>query len=218
MSDSDLKIIDMADVERIFSGRTPGILGSRRDYSVLVPLVRKDGELHLLFEVRSSNLKRQPGEVCFPGGRVEEHETTEECAVRETAEELGIEENDIKVIAELDALHVYTNFSMYSFLGEIDYDKVMSAKINHKEVASIFCVPLAEFISNEPYIYKMEIAPDIGDDFPYHMINSSNGYNWGKGVSEVPIYRFQGETIWGLTARICHNLANILRENSHDIF
>ena len=209
MSDFDLKI---SDIEKIFSGRVPGVIGKYSDYSVLVPLVKKDGELNLLFEVRSSALKRQPGEVCFPGGKIEAGETAEECAIRETAEELGLDNHDIKVIAQLDTLYTYSNFTLYSFLGEIGYDKLLSAKINRKEVESIFYIPLTEFILNEPYIYRMEIIPDIGNDFPYDMVNFSNGYNWRKGKSEVPIYQFERETIWGLTALISHNLAKILRE------
>ena len=209
MSGFDLKI---SDIEKIFSGRPPKIIGNYSNYSVLVPIVEKDGELNLLFEVRSSELKRQPGEVCFPGGEIENAETAEECAVRETVEELGIDYSAVKIIAELDSIHAYSNFTLYSFLGKLDYNELSRAKINDKEVESIFYVPLMEFVSNEPYIYKMEIIPDVREDFPYEMVNSSNGYNWRKGISEVPIYQIRGETIWGLTARIVHNLAKILRE------
>ena len=59
-------------------------------YSVLVPLVEREGGLSLLYEVRAGSLRRQPGEVCFPGGRLEGAESPEECALRETWEELGI--------------------------------------------------------------------------------------------------------------------------------
>jgi 8-oxo-dGTP pyrophosphatase MutT (NUDIX family) len=205
----DLK---MKDIKKIFSERVPGIIGHYSYYSVLVPLVEKDGELNLLFEVRSSDLKRQPGEVCFPGGKIEKGETAEACAVREAAEELGIGQNDVKIIAQLDSLHTYSNFTLYSFLGEIEYEPLQRAEMNRKEVESIFYVPLSAFLLNEPFIYKMEIVPDIREDFPYEMVNFSNGYNWRKGVSEVPIYQFGGETIWGLTALICHNLAKNLKE------
>ncbi|MCL2436864.1 MAG: CoA pyrophosphatase [Clostridiales bacterium] len=208
MNGFDLKI---GDIEKIFSGRVPGVIGGGHDYSVLVPLVKKDGELNLLFEVRSSNLERQPGEVCFPGGRVEDGETAEECAVRETAEELGLDGRDIKVIAQLDTIYTYSNFTLYSFLGEIDYDTLSRAEINHKEVESIFYVPLSKFMLNDPYIHVMELIPNA-NDFPYEMVNFPNGYNWRKGISAVPIYQFHEEIIWGLTARISHNLAEILRE------
>ena len=55
------------DFKRIFGKRTPGIQGTRGRFAVLVPIVETDGEAELLFELRSSHIDRQPGEVCFPG-------------------------------------------------------------------------------------------------------------------------------------------------------
>ncbi len=52
-------------------GRTPSILGHEKfiKFAVLLPLVEVNGDVHILFEVRSLKMRRQPGEVCFPGGR-----------------------------------------------------------------------------------------------------------------------------------------------------
>ena len=61
---------DLDRLRRQYGGHTPGLLGARHSYAVLCPLVDRPGGLHLLFEVRSAALHRQPGEVCFPGGRV----------------------------------------------------------------------------------------------------------------------------------------------------
>ncbi|NEU34154.1 CoA pyrophosphatase, partial [bacterium LRH843] len=58
-------------------------------FAVLVPLVQKQDELHVLFEVRAHHLRRQPGEICFPGGKIEPNDSTpQDAAVRETTEEL----------------------------------------------------------------------------------------------------------------------------------
>lgn len=64
--------IDLTALERTLHTRTPGLMDAKRAYAVLVPLVEKGGELFLLYEVRAKALRRQPGEVCFPGGRMEE--------------------------------------------------------------------------------------------------------------------------------------------------
>jgi len=204
----------ISDIEKVFLGKAPGIIGRHRLFSVLVPLVEIDGKPNLLFELRSSELENQPGEVCFPGGGIEKNETAEECAIRETVEELGVRYEDIRIISQLDCLHTYSNSTLYAFLGEISYDRLLNAEINRKEVESIFFVPVEDFFANEPFIYKVVIKPEIGEDFPYHMVNSSKGYNWKKGDYEFPIYMFgEGEEkIWGLTARITHNLIEVLRK------
>ena len=49
------------------------------------------------------NLRRQPGEICFPGGKVEQDDVDQnQCAIRETSEELGIRESDIENVMPLD--------------------------------------------------------------------------------------------------------------------
>lgn len=201
------------DFEKIFHGRKPRTLGSYSYYSVLVPLIEKDGELHILYEVRSENLKKQPGEVCFPGGKVEPKESSKECAVRETSEELGVSQEEIKIISRLDHMHTYSNFTMYSYLGVIDYEAICKAKFNIAEVKETFLVPLNFLLEHEPYIYNFDVIPKVGEDFPYEMINSEKGYNWRKGESIVPIYRYKEHVIWGLTGRITYNLMNIIRAN-----
>jgi len=204
------KKITIQDFEDTFRNREPKSLGKYQYYSVLVPLVEKDGDLHILYEVRAENLNRQPGEICFPGGRVENGESAEECAVRETSEELNIEPEKIRVIAQLDFLHTYSNFTLYSILGAIDYDVVSGTKVNEDEVKEIFLVPVSFFAENEPEIYYFDVLPNIGPDFPYEKINLPNGYNWRKGKSTVPIYRYGDRVIWGLTARITNHLIDLV--------
>ena len=67
-----------------FSARQPGIIGEEkfRQYSVFVPMIDILGVTYLLFEKRSNKLRRQPGEICFPGGKREDGESFQECAVR----------------------------------------------------------------------------------------------------------------------------------------
>ncbi len=69
-------------LEEKLRGREPGLMDASGQYAVLVPLVEREGKLHILYEVRSQDMRRQPGEVCFPGGRIEGDETPEACAIR----------------------------------------------------------------------------------------------------------------------------------------
>ena len=203
--------MDISDFERIFSGREPKPYGVYSFFSVLIPLVIKDNQVHVLFEIRADKLKRQPGEVCFPGGRLEGAETPRDCAIRETAEELNIAEGRIKIINELDYIYTYSNFTLYSFLGIIDYEDIKDRRVNHDEVKDIFLVPFDFFMENDPIIKVLEVSPDVGEDFPYHMINVKNSYNWRKGRSTIPIYRYEEHVIWGLTGKIVDNMVKIMK-------
>lgn len=207
---SNLKI---ADFEEVFKDYKAGPLGFYRYYSVLVPLIELRGELHLLYEVRAESLKTQPGQVSFPGGKIEEGETPEECAVREACEELCLKPQDIRVISPLDYLHTYSNFTMYPFLGVIDYDKCKQVTASPHEVKEIFFVPLKYLMETEPLIYNSDVYPKIPDNFPYEKINESNGYSWRKGSTSIPIYQYEGRAIWGLTALITQDLIAKMKEH-----
>lgn len=200
------------DFEEIFQKREPKSLGLHQYYSVLIPLIDKEGELNILYEVRAESLLKQPGEVCFPGGRMEEGESAEACAIRETAEELNIDPKDIRIIAQMDFLHTYSNFTLFPWLGVIDYPVIAKMSVNQDEVKEVFLVPVSFLSEHEPEIYRFEIIPNIGPDFPYEKINLKTGYNWRKGQTTVPIYRYGERVIWGLTARITKHLMDLINE------
>ena len=122
----------------------------RGDYAVLAPLVRFHGQTHLLFEVRALHMRRQPGEVCFPGGRIESGETPEECAVRETTEELGIDRERIRVVGTIGLIYTWMNEPVDLVLGEIlDYSPGC-LKANPEEVHEFFTVPFEYFMERAP--------------------------------------------------------------------
>lgn len=197
-------------IETKMSGRKPLPIGKHRFYSVLVPLIEKDKKIWLLYEIRSEKLTHQPGEVCFPGGSLEPGETRVEGAIRETCEELGVGPEAIRILGPLDTLHGYSNFTMYSFLGVLDYDMLLEGKPNEDEVKEYFLVPLEWLTQNPPFVYHAEVIPNIGKDFPYDKVNFDNGYNWRKGESEIPIYLYEDKVIWGMTARITKNFIEII--------
>lgn len=203
--------ITLDDIKTIFDGRTPGAAGKHSYFSVLVPLVEKDGQLCLLYELRAAHMKRQPGEVCFPGGKVEEGESFQQCAVRETVEELGIREDDITVINQMDVMHTYSNFTLFPFLGIIKEEALERLGCNPDEVEEVFTVPLDSLMENDPFIYKMQIVPQIKEDFPYERIKFPKTYNWRKGTNEIPIYEYENRIIWGLTGRVTMNLLKVLK-------
>ena len=108
---------DLEHLRRRYADHVPGLLGARHSYAVLCPLVERPDGLHLLFEVRSAALHRQPGEVCFPGGRMEAGETPEQCALRETEEELAIPRQEVEVLGRPDFICNQAGFLMQPVLG-----------------------------------------------------------------------------------------------------
>ncbi len=203
--------ITLDKIETLFKSRAPRAMGNHQFFSVLVPLVQAEGELSLLYEVRAEHMKRQPGEVCFPGGKIEDGESHEDCAVRETMEELGVPRKDIHIISQMDTLYTYSNFTMFPFLGTIKEKALNKLECNPDEVKEIFLVPLRYLMTCEPDVYEMDVAPVVGPDFPYEKIKSAEGYKWRKGTSEVPIYQFRERVIWGLTARITRHFITLLK-------
>lgn len=190
------------DFEDRFLNHVPSLMGVKSHYAVLVPLVEWEGETYVLFEVRADTLNRQPGEVCFPGGRMEPGEGPTECAFRETWEELGIPASAIRPIARLDEVFLPSHGMMYPILAQVDAGAVIHMTASAAEVKETFLVPAGFFCREDPLIYTYPMEPKVGDDFPYDLIGFPDGYQWRGGRSDVPIWTYKGHVIWGLTARI----------------
>lgn len=200
----------ISDFEEKLEGHVPTLQGSKGSYAVLVPLVERGGELSLLYEVRSAKLKRQPGEVCFPGGRMEPGESPVECALRETWEELGIPQEKIRVIAPLDYVYHRAGFLLYPILGQLEEGVLDRLTPNPAEVAQTFLAPVDFLQSHPPKVYSYSTVPQVGSDFPYARIGFPHGYRWLAGVEEVPVYENEGPAIWGITGRITRGLMELV--------
>lgn len=181
-------------------------------YAVLVPLLEQAGELHLLYEVRAAALRHQPGEVCFPGGRMEGGETAQECALRETWEELSIPKRAIQVLGPLDFICHRSGFVMYPILAIVDADAAKNLVPNPAEVDSTFLVPLSALRAMPPEEYRYELLPIPEENFPYERIGIPRDYPWQRGVETGPIYPWQDKAIWGLTGRITRHVLSLLNE------
>ena len=190
------------ELEQRFMDHTPGLTGVRSHYAVLVPLVEWQGRTHVLFEVRADTLRRQPGEVCFPGGRMEPGESPTECAFRETWEELGIPASPIRPIARLDGVFLPSDGIMHPVLAQVDAGAVVHMTASAAEVKETFLVPADFFAQQPPLLYRFPLEPKVDEDFPYDLIGFPQGYPWRTGTHQVPIWTYKGHVIWGLTARI----------------
>ncbi|WP_033543735.1 NUDIX hydrolase [Planococcus sp. CAU13] len=192
--------------------RVPEVMDNRvfSKFAILLPLIEKDGEIHILFEVRSHLLRNQPGDICFPGGRIDKQdESEEEAAIRETTEELGIRHEQISDVFPLDYIVSPFGMIVYSFAGIIDADAEFSP--NPPEVDSIFTVPLSFFLENEPKVYRINFDIQPEESFPYDLIAGGENYNWRTRQVDELFYTYEGKVIWGLTAKILTHFMEIIR-------
>ena len=178
--------------------------------AVLIPIVKVDNQLHLLFQIRSHKLKWQPGDICFPGGKVEiEDINPEQTAKRETCEELGLTINEITILGQLPKFIATLGMIIYPFVGKID--SIDDLKLNFDEVESIFTVPLEWFKNNQPLHATMQVGHKPDNDFPYNLL-PNRSKDWQKRSEHlVYFYQYNNYIIWGLTAQIIKQFINIIQ-------
>lgn len=207
--------MDASNIIGKIKNHKPSILGEEnfRKYAVLLPLIEIEEETHILFEVRSMNLRSQPGDICFPGGKVDkEDKNTRHTAIRETSEELGIPEIDIYDVFPLDYMVSDFGRMIYPYVGRIkDIKKIMP---NKDEVEEVFSVPLSFFLKTNPKKYKVnfEVMPE--DNFPYDLIMGGENYDWRTHQLDELFFKYNGRVIWGLTAKILTHFISLIRDDS----
>ena len=156
-------------------------------------------------------LKRQPGDVCFPGGSREDGETPLDTALRETWEETGIPAENIEILGQTDFVVAPYGAVITPFVGLIKNMTVNDLKLNPDEVAEVFTVPVKFFTDTEPEAHYITISHEIPEDFPFEYIVGGKNYPWSKGRQPEYFYFYENHIIWGFTARIVRNLCLILK-------
>jgi len=182
-------------LKAIFAHRDPQrIKDNGADYnqaSVLLPLFIKDGHYWLLLMRRTTTVEYHKGEVSFPGGVVDEDdESLEYTAKRETFEEIGVREEDIEILGQLDDMTtMMSHFIVHPFVGVVPFPYVFN--INKREVEHLIEVPLQFFLDpSQPQPFSINYAGDI---------------------FETPAFIYKGDVIWGATERILENFINLIR-------
>jgi len=192
----------------------PNILGRNKFFNsaVLIPLIKIKGEYYLLFQKRAATI-RQGGDICFPGGGFESgiDNNFRDTALRETKEELGIEEKDIKILGQLDTYVAPTGTIIESFVAKIKKKAYKNMKIDPREVEKTMLIPISFFKDNTPeeYILSHEIHPSRINEaggkeilFPVEELGLPDAYKkpWGNKRHKIWVYKYDGEVIWGITS------------------
>jgi 8-oxo-dGTP pyrophosphatase MutT (NUDIX family) len=157
--------------------------------AVLVPLFEKNERTHILLTKRTDTVEHHKNQISFPGGAFNYEDL--DCmttALRETEEEIGLAMDTVDVLGELDHIVTVTNFWVCPYVGIIPYPYPF--KLSSCEVEKMIELPL-DFVRKEA---ELKEGP-----FFFHGQNFINLH-----VS------YQGDIIWGATARILKNFLEIL--------
>ncbi len=150
--------------------------------AVIIPIFEKNSEPFLLFIRKTEDNSPHSGQVSFPGGCKEESDKSIlDTALREFEEETGIKKEMIQVIGSIEPVPTRsTPFIIFPFIGIIK--NKFSVSPDKREVAKIFFVPF-KFLLKE---------------YPFKHVN----YNYKGLIFRTPLIEYEGEIIWGATARI----------------
>ena len=192
--------------------------------AVLIPIIVLDNSEFVLFEKRSSTV-RQPGEISFPGGHFDLRYDKDflSTAIRETSEELGIENTCIEIIGSIGTLVAPMGVIVETYLGILKINSLDELKIDHKEVERFFLIPLKYFINNKPEVYftRLELYPYITKEdgekeelLPVKELGLPEKYSlpWTRGKHRVLVYKTSEEVIWGITAELIFELSKRVKE------
>ena len=159
--------------------------------AVLVPLVDHPHGVTVLLTQRTAHLTSHAGQISFPGGRAEPHdEDAVATALRETAEEVGVDETHVEIVGRLDTYETGTGYSITPVVGFIAPS--FSLTPDPSEVEEVFEVPLAFVL--DPRNHKRHSRCFNGIERHFHAMP------------------FEGRYIWGATAGMLVNLYEKLCE------
>jgi 8-oxo-dGTP pyrophosphatase MutT (NUDIX family) len=201
-------------------GFEEGIHGKEEYFNsvVLVLLIPIDGEYHFVFEKRAAGI-RQGGEICFPGGKIDEADTSlEQVALRETYEEMGIPPEKIEIIGRINTLVAPMGVTVDAFVGIADVS-LDELSVNAQEVERVITLPVSYFLKKRPerYNVKVEVHSTTVNEktgepivlLPVEQLGLPDRYKkpWGNYLYKVLVYQTDQGVIWGITARIVNDVA-----------
>ena len=183
--------VDVEVLRRTFTGRvgapsevegTEHVLPS----AVLAAFWEHEGSIEVLLTRRSQDLRAHKGEVSFPGGRTDPSEPLVAAALRETAEEVGLDPSTVEILGELDHLMTITSRSfIVPFVGLLAA-RPTGLVPNPGEVDAVLFVPVDELLLDE--VYREE------------------RWRWDGADRGIFFFELVGDTVWGATAAMLRHL------------
>ena len=155
--------------------------------AVLLPLVEAAG-WSIVFTRRSDALARHSGEISFPGGKVDEGETSVGAALRETHEELGIDPADVEILGALPT--AFTIVSGYQIAPWVGVIPSTDFRPSESEIAEVLVIPISDLLADG--------------------VRREQKFIRAGGIYENPAYDVDHHIIWGATARILSEFLELI--------
>lgn len=153
--------------------------------AVLIALTNKNNQLCILLTKRAPHLKHHPGQISFPGGKVEKSDLNlNATALREAKEEVGLTKKNIQIIGQLHPYQTITGFQITPIVAFLQSNS--ATQIDKNEVDEIFYVPIQHFLNN-----KQHFTIDVQHK---------------KTHSKFHFMPYKHHNIWGATAAILKDL------------
>jgi len=199
--------VTKADIRRVFQDRVPGRdrgggrdrgdhelnpgmlpMGELRAAAVLVPLVDRPQGLSIQLTQRTAHLKSHAGQIAFPGGRIDDADADEvAAALREAEEEIGLDRTYVEPVGRLDRYVTRTGFTVTPVVALVELGFTLT--LNPNEVDDAFEVPL-DFILDRKN-------------------RQTESYDFQGVTRYFYVFRYDQRNIWGATAGMLVNLAEI---------
>lgn len=158
-----------------------------RPAAVLVPLIRRDHGLSVVLTRRAATLKHHPGQIAFPGGKIDATDSSApDAALREATEEIGLPRGHVRILGSLDTHETVTQFAVEPIVGMVE--RPFHPTLDPREVADAFEVPLGFLM--DPANLQVHSRTWQGRVRSYYVIPYGPHYVWGatarilKGFSD----------------------------------
>jgi 8-oxo-dGTP pyrophosphatase MutT (NUDIX family) len=192
MTAEDVRALSRA----LLAAHEPTLIGDegRKRAAVLLLLYEREGQEHVLFQVRTQQVEHHKGEISLPGGASDPRDgSLRATALRETHEEIGVAPAHVEIFGRLDDVATRSsNYAIAPFVGAITEPGVYPFRTAPREVSQLLEVPLAHLRSDDAI--EWEVREDEGE-----------------ALAERS-FRFGEHLIWGATARVVGQYVDLLAQ------